>query len=195
MNIELMGASFDPPHNGHHEIVSGLLAKNIADEIWLIPTKKHAFSKSLTEGDHRLAMLQLFLQNFQEKPVRIETYELEKETTSYSYETLRHFAESRPLDTFAWVIGSDNLPDFPKWFKYLELLQQFTVYVYPRPNYPMEHLLAGMIPLTGVNEVSVSSTEIRTKVKVGEDISNLVSPVIAEYIKEHALYQPEKDQA
>ena len=38
------GRSFDPPHNGHHEIVSGLLTKNIADEIWLIPTKKHAFS-------------------------------------------------------------------------------------------------------------------------------------------------------
>lgn len=190
MNIEIVGASFDPPHNGHREIVSDLLAKNIADEIWLIPAKKHAFSKSLIEGDHRLAMLQLFLQDFQEKPVRIETYELEKEATSYSYETLRHFAESRPADTFAWVIGSDNLPDFPKWFKYLELLQQFTVYVYPRPNYPMEHLLAGMIPLIGVNEVSVSSTEIRTKVKAGEDISSLVSSPIAEYIKEHALYQP-----
>ena len=194
MNVELIGASFDPPHNGHREIVSGLLDKNIADEIWLIPAKKHAFAKSLTEGDHRMAMLQLFLQNFQEKPVRIDTYELEKETTSYSYETLRHFAESRPNDTFAWVIGSDNLPDFPKWFKYLELLQQFTVYVYPRPNYPMRSLLAGMVPLTAVNEVSASSTEIRTKVKAGEDIANLVSPAIVKYIKEHALYRLEGNQ-
>lgn len=192
MNIELMGASFDPPHNGHREIVSGLLAKNIADEIWLIPTKKHAFDKSLTEGDHRLAMLQLFLQDFQEKPVKIEVYELEKETTSYSYETLRHFAESQPLNTFAWVIGSDNLPDFSRWHKYSELLQQFTVYVYPRPNYPMQPLLAGMIPLSGVNEVSASSTEIRTKIKTGEDISSLVGPAIAEYIKEHELYRLER---
>jgi len=135
-------------------------------------------------------MLQIFLRSFQEKPIRIETYELEKETISYSYETLRHFAESRPLDTFAWVIGSDNLPDFPKWFRHLELLEQFTVHVYPRPNYPMEHLLAGMIPLTEVNEVSVSSTEIRNKVRAGQDINNLVDPAIAEYIKEHALYQP-----
>ena len=72
MNIELMGASFDPPHNGHHEIVSGLLAKNIADEIWLIPTKKHAFSKSLTEGDHRLAMLQLFFKIFRKNQLELK---------------------------------------------------------------------------------------------------------------------------
>lgn len=189
MNIELMGASFDPSHNGHREIVSGLFAKNVGDEIWLIPAKKHAFSKSLTEGDYRLAMLQLFLQDFQEKPVRIETYELEKETTSYSYETLRHFAESQPLNTFAWVIGSDNLSDFSKWHKYRELLQQFTVYVYPRPNYPMRPLLEGMIPLNGVNEVAASSTEIRAKVSAGQEINNLVNPAIAEYIKEHVLYR------
>ncbi len=182
MNIEIVGASFNPPHNGHREIVSGLLAKYTADEVWLIPARKHAFSKSLTEGDHRLAMLQLFVQDFWEKPVRIEKYELEKETTSYSYETLRHFEESQPSNTFAWVIGSDNIASFPKWYKYRELLEQFTVYVYPRPNYPMENLLKGMVPISGVNEVAVSSTEVRAKVMAGEDITDLVGPAIAAYI-------------
>jgi len=33
MKVELMGASFDPPHNGRLEIASSLLSKNIADEI------------------------------------------------------------------------------------------------------------------------------------------------------------------
>lgn len=191
MNIELMGASFDPPHVGHNQIVVGLLAQNIFDEVWLVPAKKHAFAKSLSGEDHRLAMLQLFLEDFKNDPVRIETYELEKDATSYSQETLTHFSQQRPLDTFAWVIGSDNLVNFPKWYKYLDMLQNFNVYVYPRPGYPMEPLLEGMVPLAGVKEVAISSTEIRNKLKLREDVTNLVGPRVAAYIAEHGLYQPE----
>lgn len=190
MNIEIVGASFDPPHRGHRQIVEGSLKQHIFDEIWLMPAKKHAFSKSLMEENHRLEMLQLFLEDFRGEPVRIETYELTKEGTSYSYETLTHFADTQPSNTFAWVIGSDNLASFNLWHNHLELLQRFSVYVYPRPNHPIEPLLSGMILLKDVEEIAVSSTEVRTRVRAGEDVTDLVGQAAAAYIKKNKLYLP-----
>jgi len=184
-----MGSSFDPPHKGHYQIVSHVLSKNIFDEVWLVPAKIHAFDKSLSDENHRLEMLKLFIHDFKKKPIKIETYELEKKSTSYSYETLSHFARKQPLDKFSWIIGSDNLANFPKWNKYLELLQRFTVYVYPRPNYPMKHLQKGMIPLKKVKEKNISSTEIRAMAKDGKDITDLVGLQVAKYINLHKLYK------
>lgn len=183
-----MGASFDPPHRGHRKILENSLKQNIFDEIWLMPAKLHAFSKSLTEPNHRLMMLQLFLENFKQKPVRIETYELEKENTNYSYDTLAHFSNIRPSDNFAWIIGSDNLAGFNRWHNYSDLLQRFSVYVYPRPNYQMDPLLPGMIPLKGVISVDISSTQVRNKVKAHEDVTDLVGKAVADYIKMNKLY-------
>ena len=37
--------------------------------------------------------------------------------------------------------------------------------------------------------ITVSSTEIRNRVKNGEDISELVDPKVKRYIKEHNLYR------
>ncbi|MEO8581752.1 MAG: nicotinate (nicotinamide) nucleotide adenylyltransferase [Patescibacteria group bacterium] len=189
--IEIMGASFDPPHRGHGQIVSGLLDQLVPDEIWLVPARQHAFSKTLTDPIHRLAMLELLLQDFVGKPVEINRYELDKEGVSYSYDTLVHFAEAQPLDTFAWVIGSDNLANFPRWYNYLKMLERFSVHVYPRPENPMHPLLPGMIPLNGVDEVAVSSSDVRKTILAGKDPTELVGEKVARYIRDNNLYKGE----
>ena len=189
MNIELFGASFDPPHNGHKEVVQGVLGLGIFDEVKLVPAKQHPFSKQLSPDEYRLAMLKLFLEDFKGQPVQIDTFELNKDGVSYSYQTLMHFAQTYPEDTFAWLIGSDNLPSFKKWYEWQALLDRFPVYVYPRPGHPMSPLLLGMIPLPEVEGVAISSTEVRNRVKAGQEIYGLVGQSVAAYINEHNLYR------
>jgi nicotinate-nucleotide adenylyltransferase len=186
MNIALFGGAFDPPHLGHQQVAAALLAKKIVDEVWYVPVKQHPFSKQLrTTDDHRLAMLDLI----QQPGTRTEMYELENDEVSLSYITLKNLSTTYPEHTFSWVIGSDNLKDFHKWDFYQEMLQEFTFYVYPRAGYVFDPVYPGMIPLKDMQEVVVSSTEIRNRIENGQSIDSLVDARVAAYIAQHQLYQ------
>lgn len=185
MNITLFGGAFDPPHNGHLQIARELLSLHLADEVWFLPVKYHAFDKKLTAGDHRLAMLKRFI----EPKMKIETYELQQDSTNFTYNTLVSLRQHCPEHTFSFVIGSDNLANFHKWDNFEEMVRDFTFYVYPRKGYPLEPLQDNMVILDKVQEIDVSSTEVKKLVHQDEPIDSLVPPVINSYIKEHNLYK------
>lgn len=190
MTIALFGGAFDPPHLGHQQVVSTLIDNWIVDQVWYVPVNRHPFSKKMLAIRHRVAMLKLIKRN----SVRVELYETKQTGISYTYDTLDYLANKYPQHKFCWVIGSDNLKDFHKWddsrgLGYEEMLSKYRFYVYARSGYELEPLYPGMVSLTEVKEVVVSSTEIKEKVKAGQPISNLVDPKVEVYIREHQLYK------
>lgn len=185
MNIAVFGGAFDPPHNGHVTISRELLSQHIAEQVWLLPVKYHAFEKKLTADEHRLAMLNLIV----EKSMCIELYEMEQESTNYTYKTLKALASKYPEHTFSFVIGSDNLALFHRWDDVEKLVEEFTFYVYPRAGFPITSLQKNMIPLSEVAEVDVSSTQVREIVSSGSSISELVPAAVEQYIHDHNLYR------
>jgi nicotinate-nucleotide adenylyltransferase len=155
-----------------------------------VPVKEHPFAKKMSSARHRLAMLKLIVDS---RKVRIEEYELEKEGVSFSRDTLDFLSAKYSEHTFSWVIGSDNLPDFHKWVDgqgrgYRDLLAHYRFYVYPRKNFPLEPLHDNMVALTKLSKVAVSSTEVRERVRTNRPITQLVDPLVAEYIQAHRLY-------
>ncbi len=188
MQIALFGGSFDPPHLAHQSIPRTMISEKIVDQVWYVPVKQHPFKKPLSSDEHRLAMLKLLLSpDFPQ--ICIEEYELHRPVVSYTIETLEFFAQKYPEDTFSWVIGSDNLEKFHLWGRYQEILKKFSVFVYPRHGYPLTSLLPGMVPLTQLPEVEVSSTQVRQMVAKSEAVQEFVIPAVAEYIQAHHLYQ------
>jgi nicotinate-nucleotide adenylyltransferase len=187
MHVALFGGGFDPPHIGHQYITRVLLERKIADQVWYVPVKHHAFGKQVSADEHRLAMLQLIIPS-QESRVRIESYELQKEGISYTYETLTHLSQAYPENRFSFVIGSDNLATFDKWLDIHPQLLNFPFYVYPRQGFAMQPMFQGMKAIENVPEVGVSSTQIRDKIKRGEAVTGLVDPQVERYIKENSLY-------
>ncbi|CAN5310229.1 nicotinate-nucleotide adenylyltransferase [soil metagenome] len=189
MHIALFGASFDPPHIAHKLITETLINQKLADEVWLVPVKDHPFGKNLSDEKIRLAMLKLMVETISiPDKVRIEEFELEQDQPSYSFQTLSVLSQKYPEHTFSWVIGSDNLAHFSEWFQVKQLLEKFTVYVYPREGSEHDQLLAGMTLIANVPEVAVSSTLIRENIREGVSIDGLVEPNVAQYIKENGLY-------
>lgn len=184
MKITLFGGAFDPPHCGHLRIAQELLRRSIADEVWFVPVKYHAFEKEMQSDEDRLAMISAML----EPRMRVETFELQQESTSYTYKTLSLLAGQHPEHIFSFVIGSDNLARFDTWDKLEHLVEEFRFYVYPRTGYPLTPLQKNMKVLEGVPEVDVSSTEVRADVQAGESITGLVPEIIEQYIQEHQLY-------
>jgi nicotinate-nucleotide adenylyltransferase len=194
MKVALFGGSFDPPHLGHQAIASNLLEKQLVDEVWFIPLKQHPFGKIVGPDQQRLAMLELMIAASPWKSsLKIKTYELEKDKPSYSLETLQYFRSQQPENTFSWVIGSDNLQGFHKWYLYRELVASFSVFVYPREGSPLEPLYDSMVALKDMPYVTISSTEVREVVQSGRSIAGLVDPAVETYIKDHHLYVTDSD--
>jgi nicotinate-nucleotide adenylyltransferase len=188
MDIALFGGGFDPPHLGHQFITQTLLDRTLVDEVWYVPVKQHPFGKKLSPDHHRLAMLKLIVPSADSR-IKIETYELDKQGMSYSYETLEHLHQKYPEHRFSWVIGSDNLPTFDKWLEIHSELLKYPFYIYPRKGFPMKPLYPGMIPLQDVKEVEVSSTEVRHLIEQGKSAEGLIAPAVGDYISDHGLYQ------
>lgn len=193
--IALFGGSFDPPHIAHQQIPLFLLDNHLADEVWFVPVKHHPFGKVVTSDEQRVAMLEKMIQRITEEypeyaqKLRIECWEIDKNHSSYTAQTLDALAKQHPDKKFSWVIGTDNLEKFHLWHEYQRITQEFGVFVYPRVGYPPTSLREGMTYLSNAPEVNVSSTEIRQKVKAKETITSLVTAQVEQHIVQEHLYQ------
>lgn len=191
MKIALFGGAFDPPHLGHLQVIKNLLEKNIADEVWLVPTGTHDFQKQMQPASVRLKMLNLLMaqlpSNLKDK-VKIESCELERRGVSHTIDTLNEVSSRHLENDFSFVIGSDNLKKFHLWDRYQEILQSYPVIVYPRKNYPATPFYQGMVLLNEVEQVTVSSTMIKEKLLNLQSVGDMLPQEILDFIQEERLY-------
>lgn len=184
MHIMLFGGAFDPPHNGHLQIVRTILEQQLADDVLFVPCAQHPFGKQMSPAADRLEMLR------RADAGAISTFEIEKTTTSFTIDTLEHFFQAQPEDSYSWLIGSDQLPTFNRWHRWEDILALTEVYVYPRENYPFSNLYPGMVALQSLPVISISSTLVRNLISSNQPISHLVPKAVAQYIYEKKLYAP-----
>ncbi len=193
MRIVILGGSFDPPHNGHLILAREVVKQLSIEQVWLIPCFAHAFEKKLTRAEHRLAMIKLL----ETENIKVSDYEIQKGGISYSIETITELAKAFPNHSFSWVIGSDQVKDFPKWEGWREIISTFGLVIVARgkeeniENKTKEVLrtLSNIRFLYATNIPDISSTVIREKIKNNESISNLVPKSVKEYIIKHQLYE------
>lgn len=180
----LFGGSFDPPHLGHQIMAQEIIRKKIADEVWLVPCYKHPFDKKISPVKERLEMLNFLVSD----KIKICDYEIKKNGTSFTIDTLNYFSQKMPDNKFLLLIGSDQLESFNKWKDYQDILKNYQVFVYPRIGYPVNIKYKEMIILSGVKEVPVSSTEIRQSVAKKENVGKMLNNKVEKYIKNYSLY-------
>jgi len=180
----LFGAAFDPPHLGHLMVAEEVLKRRLTREVWLVPCRKHAFAKNMSDTKDRLAMVKLL----ERAGIVVSTIELERKGTSYAYDTLGEVRRLCPGRKVGWLMGSDQLLNFHKWYKYKELLVEYPVYVYPRKGYPFKPWYPGMILIEKVPMLTISSREVRERYTKGGNVGGLVLPEVAQYIKQNKLW-------
>lgn len=200
MNIAIFGGAFNPVHNGHLHLARELL-KFVGtiepfDKLVIIPTANppHKTNDGLISGEHRINMLKLAFEDFDN--VEISTIEFESKEKSYTYNTLKKLKKIYPNDDFTLLIGSDQLFYFKKWYKYDRILKLADVVAITREECERQAVadflnddeLKGRVHALVSKPVVVSSTEIRERVRTGQDISSLVPKLVENYIKENKLY-------
>ncbi len=199
--LVLFGGTFDPIHIGH-TTVAGAAAERIgAEQLIFIPAKRSPL-KGFWPGaadQHRLAMIKLAIaerDNFS-----VSDYELTKPAPSYTLQTVRSFQAEYGQAAIYWLIGADTVDDLQHWYAIEELIDCCNLCTMYRagceaPDYRkfqklwgaerVEKLQRNIIPTPLVD---ISSSEIRRKLAEGGDVSAMLDPAVAEYIKSHGLYK------
>lgn len=182
--LGLFGGSFDPVHNAHLTLAEKALELAKLDHIIFIPNGISPFKNELSASCRdRLSMLRLAIEG--NECFSVSSYETERPGISYTYDTLCAFRRFYPEDMLFFIIGDDGYQSFPHWYKSQELLTLCTFLVFTRNG---GEIKAPFVPIS-VPPMDVSSTEVRRRLREGDDVGALLPSRVESYIKEHALYQ------
>jgi nicotinate-nucleotide adenylyltransferase len=145
----------------------------------------------------------------------ISTFELERDESQYTVDTLFHFRSQlgESVDLF-FVMGADSWAEITSWREWQRLLTLANLIVVTRPGHEFsaEHVgpvtASSVLDLRGVTEVyqersaqkifvtdavmlDVSATEVRTAARENliDSLEKLVPLEVADYIKKYKLYR------
>jgi len=133
LRIGLLGGSFNPAHAGHLHIARTALAKLHLDQVWLLvspgnPLKPQAGMAPLPL---RLASARAIADGRRIIATDIETHL----HTRYTVDTLTELHRRFPRAQFVWLMGADNLTQFPRWRGWRAIAATTQIAVLPRPTY------------------------------------------------------------
>ena len=193
MKIGILGGSFNPPHKMHLNMGLELINKGYVDKIIYVPTgSKYKYKNNLVADEHRFKMLELMIKD--NDKFEVSDYEL-KDKVIYTCDTLKYFQEVYPNDEIYFVCGADNLSYVDEWKNGIYLLENYKFLVIKRYTDDIDEILKRFekykdnIIVTDVEPNSLSSTEIREKIRNGEGILDLLDMEVYDYLKENQLYE------
>lgn len=130
--IFLYGGTFDPPHYGH---IQPLL--NTADllgitHIELLPAFIPALKEKVSASKHRLAMVRLLAQL--DTRLSVNTLEIERNTKTYTIDTVKALKNNNPDKTIVFIAGADSLQSLHKWHNWQLLFDYCHLMIMQRPK-------------------------------------------------------------
>ncbi|MDR0570262.1 MAG: nicotinate-nucleotide adenylyltransferase [Clostridiales Family XIII bacterium] len=213
LKIGVFGGSFDPVHVGHLAIAEAALEGASLDRLLFMPVHVQPFKKGrrMAEGRHRLRMLELATAG--RAAFGVTDLELRAGGVSYTVDSLRALRESLPVGSrLYFLLGADMFGMLEQWRGAEEMLREFAFIVAPRRGGEalpqdaagggeggapemlraeaarLKRLRGTEVVLLDMPLVDASSTEIKRRIREGEDVGGLAPPEVARYIKEHQLY-------
>jgi len=201
-HIGVIGGTFDPIHYGHLVIAEEVRATLNLSEVVFIPAGQppHKAGHSITEVQHRLAMLELALAS--NPHFRISRMEIERIGPSYTVDTLRMLREQMGAGTaLSFIIGWDSLEEFHTWYKASDILTEVTHLVaVRRPGYEedaeynkvLEQRLPGILQrllVVQAPQLEISATDLRRRVAEKRPIKYQTPEGVETYIFRNHLYR------
>ncbi|MEE9139888.1 MAG: nicotinate-nucleotide adenylyltransferase [Alphaproteobacteria bacterium] len=134
----LLGGSFNPAHEGHRHISLLALRKLGLHELWWLVSPRNPLKPAagLAPFEERLAGARAVADH-----PAIRVTDLERRFgTLYTVDTLERLRACFPDVRFVWIMGADNLAQFPLWERWTAIFEAVPIAIFDRPSYSLRAL-------------------------------------------------------
>ncbi|HEC63181.1 MAG TPA: nicotinate (nicotinamide) nucleotide adenylyltransferase [Candidatus Acetothermia bacterium] len=190
--VGLFGGTFNPIHMGHLRVAEEALRQCGLKKVVFLPTGQppHREVAEGVPGEWRYEMVRLAIQS---RPgFEVSRLELSCRGPCYTIDTVRTMSRRHP-EGVAYILGADAFAGIQTWKDWQELLRSCPFIVAPRKGFPRE--LFAREPFTradvfflDMEEIDLSSCEIRRAYREGLPTQGLVPPQVDQFIRAHGLY-------
>lgn len=177
MKIALFGGSFDPIHMGHLAAAKAVYKALNLDLVLFIPVGKHPLKQTnyLFSFEERFSFLEKSLLGFP----NFEPSRLDEDSGKFSYtsDLVRRVKGLYPTSELFFLAGTDIVYDLNRWHEWEWLLDniQFVIVSRNTPEVPLQKpVYYDKLLFVEMEPVDVSATEIRRRIKSGEDVRGIV---------------------
>ncbi len=196
--ICLMGGTFDPIHYGHLVVAEEVRQKFGIQKVIFIPAARppHKMDQEISEPHHRVNMTRLATAS--NRYFEVSTIEIERQGLSYTIDTVQEIKSIYKIETVYFITGADAVLEILNWKEAEKLLNMCTFIAATRPGYNLNNLKETLKSLPGeifkktlpleVPALSISSSDIRQRVREGRSIKYLLPEPVEQYIKENKIY-------
>ena len=200
--IGVYGGTFNPVHNGHLHVMHEFIKRLGLSKILMIPTYKppHKAEAQLACSDDRMNMCRLAAKG--DELLEISDIEIRRGGKSYTAETLSELKKEYPNSQLFLLMGEDMFVTLSHW-RYPELIfKNAVIAAAPRSKDGLEKLEAmrrelereydARILFESISFLDISSTEIRRRIKAGENTGDMLPKSVENYILTHKIYEGTK---
>lgn len=213
MKIGIFGGSFNPPHNGHVNSLVTVQKKMGFDKIHIIPNNQNP-TKIPTESASGLDRIEMCKHAFSTygPSFYIDDLEIKRGGKSYTIDTVLELRKQYEAKDLYLIIGADNFETFSEWKDYKKILTEINLVVTTRPGYEIPEsetdfpqFLNGLIGesdfgavelTTGrsiefitLDDLDISSSELRKKLRVGRPAEKFLPLSVESYIRKNKIYR------
>ena len=189
--IGLMGGSFDPVHLGHLIAAQDALEALGLDRVLFIPAARSPLKdrSPVASDQDRLALLRRALEG--ESRFGLSTLEYERGGISFTIDTIEELRRRLPGARLYWIIGADQAISLKDWHRVRDLVRELEFIILARPGFAWD---PGNLPegtrfhAVDAHTFSVSSSELRARIREGVSVRFLLPEGVATLIKTLHLY-------
>ncbi len=209
MRIGIFGGTFNPIHYGHLRTAEEIREKLNLKEVVFIPAANPPHKEEeIAPFTHRYNMVKLSVES---NPLfSVSDIELKQYGKSYSIETIKEIKNMMDRNSILFfILGTDAFMEIKTWKNYRDLFYLCNFIVAIRPGYEgidkkflleegvftydekddrIIHKSGNFISFIEVTFLSISSRDIRKRIKEKRSIKYLLPPKVEDYIYQNNLY-------
>lgn len=193
----IMGGTFDPIHIGHLTLAAAAAKELNLDEVLFMPAHipPHKQDLAILDEAHRLRMVELAIEGY--PGFLVSDMELRMQGASYTARTLTELKKTH--ESLVFIMGADSFLNLGSWYMPEVIFSKAEIACAVRDETTISVLrdlaeqyhtqFQGISHILHMEYVDISSSEIRKRLRDGEEEISEIPKKVMDYIREHGLYK------